>query len=78
MVTSIMDTTLELAMKKAATLPEAAQERIGRDLLEYLRRLGELRAELEIGVRELDAGLGEELDVEKLLGEARSEFDGGS
>jgi hypothetical protein len=63
--------TLELAISKAANLPEAAQEQLGRELLERIDALAELRAEIEIGLRELDAGLGEDLDIEGLIGEAR-------
>jgi hypothetical protein len=37
----------ELAISKAAELPEAAQEQLGRELLERLDSLAELRAELE-------------------------------
>jgi hypothetical protein len=35
---------LELAMMMAAALPEAAQEQLGRELLERIDRLNELRA----------------------------------
>jgi hypothetical protein len=65
--------TLELAMSKAATLPEAAQEQLGRELLEHIETLTELRAEIEIGIKELDAGKGEELDIEDVIREARNE-----
>jgi hypothetical protein len=65
--------TLELAIAKAASLPEAAQEQLGRELLERIESLAELRAEIEIGIRELDAGLGEELDIESIIREARAE-----
>jgi hypothetical protein len=66
--------TLELAISKAANLSEAAQEQLGRELLERIDALGELRTEIEIGLRELDAGLGEELDIEALIREARDEY----
>jgi hypothetical protein len=65
--------TLELAMTKAAKLPEAAQEQLGRELLERIETLAELRAEIEIGVHELDAGMGEELDIEEVIKQARDE-----
>jgi hypothetical protein len=68
--------TLELAITKAATLPEAAQEQLGRELLERIDALAELRSEIEIGLRELDAGLGEELDVEDVIRQARDEHAG--
>jgi hypothetical protein len=58
----------ELAMTKAAALPEAAQEQVGRELLERIERLNALRSAVEVGPRELDAGLGEELDIEELIG----------
>ena len=65
--------TLELAMDKVALLPEAAQEQIGREVLERVERLAELRAELEIGIRQLDAGEGRELDIEEVIKQARTE-----
>jgi hypothetical protein len=65
--------TLELAMTKAAALPEAAQEQLGRELLERIDTLAKLRNEIEAGVRELDAGLGEELDIEDIIKQARDE-----
>ena len=65
--------TLELAVSKAASLPEAAHEQLGRELLERIDALSELRAEIEIGLKELDAGLGEELDIEALIREVHNE-----
>ena len=66
--------TLELAISKAASLSEAAQEQLGRELLERIDELSELRAEIEIGLKELDAGLAEELDIEEVIREARDEY----
>ena len=63
--------TLELAISKAAELPEAAQEQLGRELLERIDTLAKLRAEIEIGLQQLDEGRGEELDLEALLRQAR-------
>jgi hypothetical protein len=65
--------TLELAISKAADLSEAAQEQLGRELLERIDELAQLGAEIEIGLRELDAGLSGDLDVERLIREARDE-----
>ena len=59
-----MTSTLELAFEKASKLPEAAQEQIGLEMLERIAAIEDLRKELEIGIRELDAGLGQPLDVE--------------
>jgi hypothetical protein len=63
--------TLELAMEKAATLPAEVQEQIGRDVLERVDQVARLRAELEMGIRQLDAGLGEPLDIEELIATAQ-------
>lgn len=65
--------TLELAIRKAASLPEAAQEQLGRELLERIDTLDELRTEIEAGIRELDAGMGKQLDVEDVIRQARNE-----
>ena len=59
-----MTSTLALAIEKASKLPEAAQEQIGLELLERIAAIEDIRRELEIGIRELDAGLGQPLDVE--------------
>jgi hypothetical protein len=72
-----MGTTLQLAISKAAALPEAAQERLGRELLERIEALARLREELETGLRELAAGEGEPLDIEAVILEARKEHAGG-
>ena len=65
--------TLEMAIAKAAVLSEAAQEQLGRELLARIDTLAKLRAEIEIGIGELDAGEGEPLDVEDIIREARTE-----
>jgi hypothetical protein len=67
--------TIELAMEKVATLPEAAQERIGREVLEHIESLSELRAKLEVGIKQLDVGLGEELDMDEFITRARAEHE---
>ncbi len=72
-----MINTLELAFSKAAALPEPAREKIARELLDRIDALSRLRAEVEAGVAELDAGLGAPLDVEALIQEVRAEHDKG-
>jgi hypothetical protein len=62
--------TLELAITKAATLPDAAQEQLGRELLERIDALARLRAEVEIGIKELDGNMGEALEIEDVIGQA--------
>lgn len=69
----IMSKALQLAITKAAALPEAAQEQLGREMLERIEKLNELRAAIEIGVRQLDAGLGEELEIEEFIDRLHTE-----
>lgn len=73
MVACLMTKTFELAVSKVAKLPEATQEQLGRELLERIESIEQLRAEIDIGIRELDAGLGEELDIEAVIRQAREE-----
>ena len=73
MVCSGMVRTLELAITKISSLPEAAQEQLGRELLERIEALQQLRAEIEVGIGELDAGKGEELDIEDVIRQARAQ-----
>lgn len=65
--------TLELAVSKAAELSETAQEQLGREMLERIDALAELRSAVEAGVRQLDAGQGKELDIEEVIRQARRE-----
>jgi hypothetical protein len=59
--------TLEMAIKEVASLPEADQEQIGRRLLSHVEKLGQLRAEIDKGIRSLNAGAGTSLDIEDFL-----------
>ena len=59
--------TLEQAIAEVAALPDADQEQIGRRLLSHVEKLRRLRAEIDEGIRSLDAGDGEPLDVEDFL-----------
>jgi hypothetical protein len=60
------------AIAKAHQLPEADQERIGRELSDYIDQLRALRTDIEQGLRSLDAGEGRELDVEDVIARARA------
>lgn len=71
-----MSKTLELAIAKAAGLSEAAQEQLGREMLERIDTLGALRSEIQVGIAELEAGRGRELDIEDVIRRARA-ADGG-
>jgi hypothetical protein len=68
-----MTKTLELALSKAAALSETAQEQLGRELLERIDMMSRLRADIDVGLRELDAGLGTEIEMADLIRQARSE-----
>jgi hypothetical protein len=59
--------TLEMAIEEVANLPDADQEQIGRRLLSHVEKLRQLRAEIDKGVRSLDAGEGKPLDFEDFL-----------
>ena len=50
--------TLELALSKVAALTEAAQEQLGRELLERIEALKTLRGEIELGVPRAGCGIG--------------------
>ena len=59
--------TLEKAIAEVSNLPDADQEQIGLQLLSHVEKLRRLRAEIDKGIRSLDAGEGEPLDVEDFL-----------
>jgi hypothetical protein len=59
--------TLEQAIATISRLPDADQEEIGRKLLSHVEKLNALRAELDKGIRSLDAGEGRPLDMEEFL-----------
>ncbi len=65
--------TLERAIAEVANLPEAVQEKIGRELLAHVERLRSLRTDITRGIQSLDAGAGRELDTEELLRRARKQ-----
>lgn len=66
-----MSKILQQAVAEAARLPEAEQDRLGREILHHLEKLQGLRAEIDRGVRSLDSGHGGELDIEALIARAR-------
>jgi hypothetical protein len=73
-----MTKVLRDAIARVESLPESEQDRIARELIGYLDRLNVLRAEVEIGTRQLDAGEGRELDIEDVIKQAREEYGQGS
>jgi|SRR5215510_5319032 len=58
---------LEQAIAEVASLPAADQEQIGRSLLSHIEKLRKLRAEIDKGLKSLDAGEGGPLDVEEFI-----------
>ena len=63
----VMVKALEQAIAQISRLPDADQEQIGRKLLSHVEKLNALRAEIDKGVRSLDAGNGRALDIEDFL-----------
>jgi hypothetical protein len=59
--------TLEQAIAQLSRLPEADQEQIGRKLLSHVEKLNALRAEIDKGLRSLDAGKGVAVNIEELI-----------
>jgi hypothetical protein len=59
--------TLEQAIAEVESLPPADQEQIGRKLLSHVEKLRQLRGDIDKGVSSLDAGKGQELNVEDLI-----------
>ncbi len=69
--------TLEQAIAEIATFPDADQEQIGQRLLSHVEKLRQLRAEIDMGIRSLDAGAGKPLDIAEFLTQQHGR-DGGS
>jgi hypothetical protein len=67
---------LETAMAEIASLPEADQEKIGQELLTHVEKLRSLRAEIDKGIRSLDAGKGKKLNIEDVIRRARERHGG--
>jgi hypothetical protein len=51
-----MTKLLERALAEAARLPEEMQDRVGRELLTYIEKLGRLQADIDVGLRSSDEG----------------------
>ena len=68
-----MTKVLREAIAKVEALPEAEQDRIARELIVYLDKLGALRADLAVGIRQLDAGEGRELNIDDFLKEMHAQ-----
>jgi hypothetical protein len=63
-----MTKLLQQAFEAASRLSNEEQDRIARELTAYLEKLERLRADIDEGIRSLDAGEGREIEIEELLG----------
>lgn len=72
-----MTNALREAVAQAERLSEADQENIGRHVLSHVEKLRALRADMDAGIRSLDAGAGKELDVEDVIAVARHRHEKG-
>ena len=63
-------TALEVAIRKARMLPDETREQIGRDVLLRIEKLERLRADLEVGIDQLDAGEGAPIDIDGIISQA--------
>ena len=62
---------LQEAMARVETLPEAAQERIGEELLEYVDNVERLRTELQEGIDSLERGEGRPFEIDDVIRHGR-------
>lgn len=62
-----MTKTMKDAFDEVSTLPDADQDAIGRQLLVHVDKLRRLRADIDRGLRSLDAGQGRPLDIEDMI-----------
>ena len=58
---------LEQAIAEVERLPAEDQEQIGWALLSHLEKLRALRAEIDQGIRSLDAGQGREFNIDDFI-----------
>jgi hypothetical protein len=62
-----MSKVLQDGVAEATSLPQSDQETIGRQLLSHVEKLRRLRADIDKGIRSLDAGEGHELNIEEFI-----------
>jgi hypothetical protein len=68
-----MTEILRVALEKAADLPESVQEEIGLEVIDRVAAWKKLKADIQVGIDQLDAGLGREIDFEELIKELHEE-----
>jgi hypothetical protein len=73
-VISRMVNALRQAIEKVSALPEAAQERIGEELLLHVDKVHRLRSQLENAGHSLDDGGGRALEMTEVIKRARARY----
>jgi hypothetical protein len=68
-----MTDVLKEAIAEVTRLPEAAQDKIGEELLLHVDKLRRLQAKLDKGIVSLDRGEGRELDIRDVIKRARAQ-----
>jgi hypothetical protein len=68
-----MMTKLERAIQEAQQLPSEMREQLGEKLLHYIHKYLALRDDLDVGLRELDAGEGR--DGKDVFAALKSRYD---
>jgi hypothetical protein len=71
-----MAKVLRDAMEEISNLPEADQEKIGRELLSHVEKLRRLRVAIDKGLQSLDAGHGKALDIDGVLRDVNARHGG--
>ena len=69
--------TLKAALKKAAELPKEAQDEIAREVFERMDSITRVRAALEVGLRQLDAGERKPLEMTTVISNLHKEHEPG-
>jgi hypothetical protein len=70
-----MTKMLKKAVALVERLAETDQEIIGGQILSHVEKLRSVRAAIDAGVRSLDGGEGEELDINDVLSETRQKHE---
>jgi hypothetical protein len=71
------DEDVEKSSCSGEAVPEADQEIIGRHVLAYIEKLRALRADIDAGVRSLDAGKGTEVDMRDVVSSVHTRHEKG-
>jgi len=69
-----MTNTFKQAIEEVSTLPAAAQDKIGEDLLLHVEKVRRLRSRLEKAAHSLNRGEGRELDLNDIVKRSRARY----